>query len=275
MAPVFSAFDYQTYRKLIAQHMADVYSLPTEILNFFCAGGFVVSLSGRSWHSVALDEAHEMKITKECKTSIVRPSKDYISRVAGYIPYRAKCLENFREKLFPEEHSISFTTSPTSILSIDARDRKYASNIEAQINLLNSAQNLPLQSTNCELINPFTNKKATPQQQHDLLQFRHIGQEEFEKYVAYYILKQASVHPPQRMKRLLTFSERKATSRHVSQLEKDRRVVQKCLHKKMKWSKQTGRPIDRIAEQYVPLPLALVTAVAFHLKDKKAILQRL
>ena len=66
MAPVFSAFDHQTYRKLIAQHMADVYSLPTEILNFFCAGGFVVSLSGRSWHSVALDEAHEMKINKEC-----------------------------------------------------------------------------------------------------------------------------------------------------------------------------------------------------------------
>ena len=29
-------------------------------------------------------------------------------------------------------------------------------------------------------------------------------------------------------------------------------MVQKCLHKKLRWSKQTGRPIDKIAEQYVP-----------------------
>ena len=133
-----------------------------------------------------------MKINKECKTSIVRPSKDYISRVAGYIPYGAKCLENFREQLFPEEGTISFTTSPNSILSTDARDRKYAANIEAQIKLLNSAQNVSLQSTNSEIVNLFTNKKATPQQQHDLLQVRNIGQEEYEEHVAYYILKQAS-----------------------------------------------------------------------------------
>ena len=74
MIPIFSAFDHQTYRKVIAQHLADVHSLPEEVLSTFCKGGFVVSLSGRPWHTVALDEAHEMKINRECKTSIVRPS---------------------------------------------------------------------------------------------------------------------------------------------------------------------------------------------------------
>ena len=93
MAPVFTAFDHQTYRKLIAQHLADVHEFPDELLNTFQAGGFLVSLTGRTWHSVALDEAHEMKINKECKTSIVHPTADYINRVAGYIPYRAKCME--------------------------------------------------------------------------------------------------------------------------------------------------------------------------------------
>ena len=75
--------------------------------------------------------------------------------------------------------------------------------------------------------------------------------------MSYYILKHASVHSPLRKKRLQTLSERKVTKRQMTQLEKDRRVVQKCLHKKLKWSKQTGQPIDKIAEQYVPIPLAL------------------
>lgn len=46
MAPVFSAFDHLAYRKLIAQHLADVMSLPQSILECFHMGGFVVSLSG-------------------------------------------------------------------------------------------------------------------------------------------------------------------------------------------------------------------------------------
>ena len=79
MAPIFTAFDHQNYRKLIAQHLADLETFPDEVLTIFREGGFVASLSGRPWHSVALDEAHEMKINKECKTSIVTPSRDYIN----------------------------------------------------------------------------------------------------------------------------------------------------------------------------------------------------
>ncbi len=269
MVPVFSAFDHLTYRKLIAQHLADVLSLPPSVLNYFRKGGFVVSISGHAWHSVAIDEAHEMKINKECKTSIVRPSRDYISRVAGYIPYRTKCLENLREQIFPEESS-SRKSLPTSILSVDSHDRKWAANTEAQINLIKSAQLLPLPSSDRGLVNSFTKKNATPEQQHDLLNFRTIGQEEFEKHVAYYILKQASVYPPQRKRRLLTFADRKPSKRQVSQLEKDRRLVLKCLHKKLKWSKQMGQPVDTIAEQYIPIPLALADSSGCPLKGQKS-----
>ena len=105
MAPIFTAFDHQTYRRVIAQHLADIKSMPDNIISTFRKGGFAVSLNGRPWHSVALDEAHEMKINKECKTSIVRPFRDYLNRVAGYIPYRAKCSANLHMQLFPEEFS--------------------------------------------------------------------------------------------------------------------------------------------------------------------------
>ena len=87
MASIFTPFDHQTYRRVIAQHLADIKSMPDNIISTFRKGGFTVSLNGRPWHSVALDEAHEMKINKECKTSIVRPSRDYLNRLAAYIPY--------------------------------------------------------------------------------------------------------------------------------------------------------------------------------------------
>ena len=120
------------------------------------------------------------------------------------------------------------------------------------------------------LVNPFSLKHTTQEQNHDLLQFRIIGQDEFEKHVSYYILKHVSVHPPLRKKRLQTLSERKVTKRQMTQLEKDRRVVQKCLHKKLKWSKQTGQSIDKIAEQYVPIPLALADSSGIPIKGQKS-----
>ncbi len=55
MAATFSAFDHLIYRRLIAQHLADVASLPPSVLSNFCQGGFAVGITGRAWHSVAID----------------------------------------------------------------------------------------------------------------------------------------------------------------------------------------------------------------------------
>ena len=45
MAPIFSAFDRPTYRKLIPQHLADCLLLPSNIQESFAKGGFVVSIT--------------------------------------------------------------------------------------------------------------------------------------------------------------------------------------------------------------------------------------
>ena len=159
--------------------------------------------------------------------------------------------------------------SSISICTTEAQELKPAENINAQITLVLSAQYLSLTSARTGLLNPFSKRSATQEEQHDLMQFRDIGQREFERHVGYYVLKQPSVHPPQRKKRLLTLTK-KAKSRQVLQLEKDRRVVQKCLHKKLKWSKQTGKPIEKIAEQYVPIPLALADSNGMPIKGQKS-----
>ena len=72
------------------------------VITMFQQGAFVVS---RMWHSVAIDEGHEMLINKACKMSIVRLSPDHINRIADYLPYRTKALENLCGNLFPEERN--------------------------------------------------------------------------------------------------------------------------------------------------------------------------
>ena len=87
MAPVFTAFDHPTYQKLISNHTSDLLSLPQSVLLMFEQGAFVVNICGRPWHSVGLDEAHEMLINKHRKMSITKPTPDYINRIAKYIIY--------------------------------------------------------------------------------------------------------------------------------------------------------------------------------------------
>ena len=121
MAPVFTAFDQFTYQKLISMHLADLVTIPPAIKAMFKQGRFVVSISDRPWHSVALDESHEMLINRDCKASIVRPLPDYINRIASYIPYRSKSLQNFKQEVLPpakeKYHSIQSPFSSQSNVS--------------------------------------------------------------------------------------------------------------------------------------------------------------
>ena len=137
MAPVFTAFDHTNYRKLIPRHLADLLRMPQSILTMFQQGAFVVSITGRTWHSVAIDEAHEMLINKACKMSIVRPSPDYVNRTARYLPYRTKALENLSFLLFPEEKNLHAKVS--SPLTSKPDDIKREHNIICHVESINSS----------------------------------------------------------------------------------------------------------------------------------------
>ena len=93
----------------------------------------MVSILGNSWHSVGIDEAHEMLINKECKTALSRPTPDQINRLTSYLPYRTKALENAKHQLFPErvqKHNspespfISETKLENNVITIIALVRK-------------------------------------------------------------------------------------------------------------------------------------------------------
>ena len=268
MAPVFTAFDHPNYQKLISQHLADVLCMPSGFITAFQQGAFVVSITGNNWHSVAIDEAHEMLSNKECKTSITRPTHEYINRIAHYLPYRTTALENARKQLFPETKPKDNTIN--SPFSSDSNDYKFEQNVLAIMHTINRKSLLDVTIDNRGLLNPFSGKQATPQQSHDLLHFRTIGQQEFLLRVAYFILKQPSVQAPNRRRRMQTFSERQVKTRRVSQLEKDKRLVLAAMKKKMQYSNKTGKPIDSPGEQLLQLPLAICDHDGNPLKGQKS-----
>ena len=70
MAPLFTCYDHFTYRKLIAQHVADILCYPAEVLCAFKQGAVVVSIMRHEWHCVGVDEAHKMLINRAYKTSL-------------------------------------------------------------------------------------------------------------------------------------------------------------------------------------------------------------
>ena len=59
--------------------------MPERIKNCLENGGFVCHIRGTKMCAVALDEAHEMLINKDIKTTVVRPSKDYLNKLMYYI----------------------------------------------------------------------------------------------------------------------------------------------------------------------------------------------
>ena len=102
MAADFTAFDHPTYQKLISQHVVDLQSFPSLLMQYMENGGFALSISGNIIHSVGLDECHEMLINRHMKEAISKPSQDYISRVATYIPARVKCIEQLKSEIFED-----------------------------------------------------------------------------------------------------------------------------------------------------------------------------
>ena len=79
---------------------------------------------------------------------------------------------------------------------------------------------------------------------------------EFENRIKFFIIKTPSTNVPNRRRRLQTFSEKHGNSTRITQHEKDKRLVLAAIKMKMKYSHQTGKPINQPGEQLI-LPLAI------------------
>ncbi len=160
MAPVFFAFDRPIYQRVVATHLADILCYPSEILDYFHRGAFTVHFTDRPNHAVAIDEAHEMSINKDCKTAITRPDPELMHRISNVLPFRSSCMKNLKHEIgidYKPEDNKGRTVSDMNVTKI-----------------MDIIQSKNLLADNCnELVN---NLKGLPEQRRDLLTFRDIGQ---------------------------------------------------------------------------------------------------
>jgi hypothetical protein len=254
MAPIFSAFDRPTYRKLIPQHLADCLLLPNTIQEKFAKGGFVVSITGQAWHSVGIDEAHEMLVNRDCKSAVVHPNKEFISRMALYFPHRSKVMQKFRNQVNPN-HTLEGHDHNKK------QPKKARENIQAMKELLAKSDTLPLQTTDCMLLrNGFTSTNATSAQQSDLINFRNIGQNDFDAYVEHVYLRTGNTKASVKLNRLKTFSTtpRNVTKHQYARLQAEKKHVTQCLKKRLLYTQMTKGTLPH--EQYLELPRAIADA---------------
>ena len=103
MAALFTAMDRKGYQKLISGHIVDVLKMPQTVLAQLRQGGWTVSLTGRAFPSVAVDESHETSINKDCKRYVTHPSAEsMIVRQCSY-QFVQKQWEHLRTK-FLQNH---------------------------------------------------------------------------------------------------------------------------------------------------------------------------
>ena len=179
LAAIFTAFDRPIYQRLIPHHIMDVLNLPDCVLHHLQEGGFSVNLTTTEWHGVGIDECHEMKINKNAKMAVVRPSATKMEYLSHYLPFQAACVNNFHQQLFPERahDTKAFYHRPTS------QDRKAAVNVERILEVVANHGLFHKEDKNAGLCNAFKSIQATGEQTHDMLNFRHIGQAGYETYV--------------------------------------------------------------------------------------------
>ena len=193
-------------------------------------GALAIRLTSRDWCGVALDECHEMKINKDAKLAVIRPTREKMRHISNYLPFRSACINNLKSQLFPEQTKQRNCYTPTS------RDKAVETNAKAMLSALKSHGMVSTsQYNNSGLCTILHHKEATPAQSHDLLRFRDIGQESFEQYVRHRMLNDPSTVAPVRQKRLVTFTVTEAQKRRVKVVEKEMKMAQRVLKRQMAW----------------------------------------
>ena len=182
---IISAYDRTTYQRLIPYHLADLQTFPANILDSL-KKGFTVSINGGKGHAVAIDEAHEMLINKDLKMAISRPTKSYLqTHLFSYV------IESSLTKISFSSYFLYFKQKHHHYLMyllIHLQSKK-EENITSMMTEISNKDLLPANlTTNRGLVNVFTEKKATPEQSFDMMNFREIGGKDLTNFVNHHIL---------------------------------------------------------------------------------------
>ena len=265
---------------VLSDIIPDLYKEFTAFLDKLCVqqlhiitdekGGFAVRLSATDWRGVAIDECHEMKVNKDAKLAVIRPTPERMQYIAHYLPFRAMCIKNLKVQLFPEKykHKVEHPFIASS------RDKALNVNTEKMLEEVKSKGAIFIDTTNKGLLNFLDDVHATPEQSHDLLNFRNVGQQAFENLVQYKLLQKASTNAPERKKKLHTFSSQESKKKRIRQVEKERKISQRFLKRQLVWLTEKGQApcsTDHLFTSISSIPKAIVDKNGLPYKSAKSL----
>jgi hypothetical protein len=138
--------------------------------------------------------------------------------------------------------------------------------------VLLESDTLPKQSSGSMVLrNGFTGTNASSAQQLDLLNFRTIGQTDFDAYVEHVYLRTGNTKASVKLHRLKTFgtSSRNVTKHQFSKLQAEKKHVTQCLKKRLLHCELTKT--NKIPhEQYLELPRAIADTNGIPHKGQKS-----
>jgi len=102
------------------------------------------------------------------------------------------------------------------------------------------------------------------------INFRAIGESEYNNRVEYYMLKNPSVKPPQHRKRLLTFTEKQTRRKKGSEIERERKLQLEVWKKRDAYVATTGAKLSTSYEQCLELPRAIANTDGTPTKGAKS-----
>ncbi len=267
MAPLYLVFDRPTYRQVIPDHLTHMLTLPPEISKQFRAGGFSGAITTRKLHCEALDELHEMKINKEAKCMVVRPTEDNMHRISTSLPFRAQMMEKFISQLFPERSKLTIQHGIATKVSTTLS--KVEANILAMQQVIDTNRAFEVVQENRGLKNIISHLSATPEQSHDLLTFHKIAQEDFLAYIQTCVVNKSSVTDYQKQHRLNTFSNTRKEKQRTKQLQRTEKMIEQCMRRQASMSLENrDTPIQ--LQTYSVLPRALVNKDGMPVKGQKS-----
>ena len=91
------------------------------------------TIAAKDWCGVAVNECHEMRVNKDCKLAIVRPSKERMSHIANYFGFRSKMVNNLKAQMLPQDED-----DGTECYLSTSRSRKSDENVKFMFGALQS-----------------------------------------------------------------------------------------------------------------------------------------
>ena len=206
-----------------------------------------------------------MKINKDAKLAVIRPTPQKMEFLSNYLSYRAVCVRNLQKELFPEQEK------PTDAHGhiTTSRDKKGETNVDHMIDTI-TKNGMAIHE---DLWNFLECKQASLEQSYDLLNFRNIGQEAYESFVSTKYLHMPSTSVIKRKKRLSTFTITATQKKKVKLIDQERKISQRYLKRQLAWIAEQGIDnidIDSLFGPISQVPRALVDGKGFPQKASKA-----